>query len=194
VLSHPQHDPDEALVLRALRGDRAGFDALVARYRVGALVIARRVLGASAEAEDVVQDAFVSAFLALPRLREPERFAFWLQVIVRNLALRRREVMSRSRSQVLDADLAASPESGPEAVAERSAEAGIVHRAIASLPEDYALPMALRYLHEMRLRDIANLLGLPLSLVKWRLHTGRQLLRDRLAGELMKGEEADVGD
>lgn len=184
-------DPDELLVLRTLRGDLTGFDGLVARYHPGAVAIAQRILGPCEEVHDVVQDAFVSAFCALPSLREPERFAFWLQVIVRNLARRRREVMSRAGGQSLHPDLAASPELEPQNAVEQSAELALIRGAIAALPEEYAVPLTLRYQHEMRLRDIARFLGLPLSLVKWRLHTGRRLLRERLAGEFTEGGSAD---
>src|SRR2546423_944324 len=76
---------DELLVGAALRGDRAAFASLVDRHRARTHALARRLLGDAAEAEDVVQEAVLRAYLALDDLREPARFGAWLCGIALNL-------------------------------------------------------------------------------------------------------------
>src|ERR687887_353319 len=81
---------DEVLVGAALRGDRGAFARLVDRHRPRATGLARRLLRDAAEAEDVVQEAVLRAYLALGDLREPSRFGAWLCGIALNLARMRR--------------------------------------------------------------------------------------------------------
>src|SRR5881398_1745983 len=81
---------DDLLVGAALRGDREAFAALVDRHRPRAQALARRTLGDAAEAEDVVQEAILRAYLALADLREPSRFGAWLSAIALNVARMRR--------------------------------------------------------------------------------------------------------
>ncbi len=195
VRSSSMADADEVLVIRALRGDRTGFDALVRRYRAAATVTAQRMLATREDVEDVVQEAFVRAFCALPRLRDPRRFAAWLHRIVRNLAHRRRR---QSDAQVDGRRLAAAhhlpaPDPPPDVVAERREETGALYRSIACLPEEYALPLVLYYFRGMRLRHIARFLGISLPLVKWRLHRGRCLLRELLGQRDIDGGRNDDG-
>src|SRR5437764_15403226 len=77
---------DELLVAAALRGDRGAFARLVDRHRPRTHALARRLLRDPAEAEDVVQEAVLRAYLALGDLREPARFGAWLCGISLNLS------------------------------------------------------------------------------------------------------------
>jgi RNA polymerase sigma factor (sigma-70 family) len=80
-------ETDDRLVHRVLAGDKPAFGELVDRHRQEALRLAGRLLRRRAhEAEDIVQEAFLHAFLSLARLRSPERFRGWLLGIVLNLA------------------------------------------------------------------------------------------------------------
>ena len=71
---------DAELVILARKGDRAAFVTLLDRHRAGALAAVRRLLGRD-DAEDVVQDAVLQAYLGLDRLREPASFGAWLTAI-----------------------------------------------------------------------------------------------------------------
>src|SRR5256885_15456595 len=97
---------DELLVAAALAGDRQAFAALVDRHRSRAHGVARRLLGDAAEAEDVVQEAVLRAYLGLEELREPGRFGAWLCGITLNLA--RMRLRGRRPVAPLD-DVAAAP-------------------------------------------------------------------------------------
>ena len=82
----PSDDPTAELVLRARRGDRDAFTALVRAHLRAAYAVALSVVARPADAEDVAQDAFLIAFERLDSCRDPSRFAGWLLQIVRNQA------------------------------------------------------------------------------------------------------------
>lgn len=88
--SHMIVDSDKALVECVLAGDKSAFGSLIVRYRSAAVGFARRIVG-SEDAEDIAQEALLSAFLNLARLRDPDRFRSWLLGIIANLARSRCE-------------------------------------------------------------------------------------------------------
>lgn len=166
------------LVVAAQAGDLAAFDLLARRYRPAAVTVARQTLPLEA-AEDAAQDALVSAFKALPRLERPERFPAWLGAIVRHRARR----LGRERSKeplALDEVIVTY---APSIVArlQEDEESKIVRCAVAGLPPDAREAAELHYLQDWTAPQIADFLALPLTTVKWRLHTARRLLRSRLA-------------
>ena len=172
--------PDEVLVMAAILGDLEAFGELAARYRAAAVRVAQSIVGRE-DAEDVAQDALLLAFKALPTIESPARFAAWLGAITRHRARRwaRREGARRAASVDLDEVLLervaalARPLAGPEGDDE-------VARALDDVPADYAIVLRLRFFDEMPLERIAAFLGVPLSTVKWRVHRGKALLRERV--------------
>ena len=183
--------PDEVLVLGAILGNLEAFEELVLRYRPAVVRLARTVVGAD-DAEDVAQDALLLAFKALPTIDEPSRFAAWLSAITRHRALRfsqSEDKHARKRVALDEALLdkiealatpftnAATPTSQALEDRERDEE---MFNALDSLPADYALPLRLHFLDDMPLKRIAAFMGLPLSTVKWRIHHGKKLLREKI--------------
>src|SRR5215469_6802403 len=82
--SHEQDDT--VLVASALAGDQAAFAILFQRYAPSVQRLCTRLLGTTIEAQDIVQEATLQAFLGLSHLREPARFAAWFHAIAANLA------------------------------------------------------------------------------------------------------------
>src|SRR5690242_9001601 len=80
-----QEETDAALVLRALADDTHAFPLLIERYQVMVLLIALRCIGDREIAHEMVQEAFLQAYLSLRRLRDPARFRSWLYGIILNL-------------------------------------------------------------------------------------------------------------
>jgi RNA polymerase sigma-70 factor (ECF subfamily) len=185
--------PDEVLVMAAMVGDIHAFDTLVLRYRPAVVRVAQSIVGPEL-AEDVAQEALLTAFKALPTLEEPKRFPAWLQVITRHKALRfgQRERSLSERQMALDrlllersASLSRPMLNGQP---DRSRE---VKQAVEHLPPDVALVLKLRYYDEMPIKRIAEFLALPLTTVKWRLHRGKELLKASFSengGQHGKGE------
>src|SRR5215471_12820528 len=92
-------DSDRILVELVLSGDRLAFGDLIARHRAKSLEFAARIVG-PADAEDVVQDALLAAFLGLHRLRDPDRFQAWLYGIVLNFCKTRLRL--RNHGPIID--------------------------------------------------------------------------------------------
>jgi RNA polymerase sigma-70 factor, ECF subfamily len=187
-MASKQHEkqPDEMLVLAAILGDLRSFDVLALRYRAAAYRVAQVIAG-NELAEDVVQDALLLAFKALPSIEEPDKFASWLYAITRHVAYRlgqRSRQESARRVELDEALLENSAALAQPFKPNEEAETAWVRAGIEQLPEDYRLILQLRFYDEMPLRRIADFLDLPLTTVKWRLHRAKQLLRAQLAPPL----------
>jgi RNA polymerase sigma factor (sigma-70 family) len=176
---------DAELVAAVLAGDREAFGPLLARSQASILRLCRRLLGPGPQAEDVVQEAAVQAFLGLPRLADPARFGAWLHAIAANrarMALRRRRLLTLDG---LAADAALGPHLGQASRTPEDAWASReAHQAILAALQE--LPPATReavigfYLQGYSYQELAEVLGTPLSTVRGRLYHGRRRLRRAL--------------
>lgn len=176
---------DEAAVIARVRdGDRDAYADLVRRHAA----VAHRtavLLGAGAEAEDVVQNAFVKAYRALGRFTEGAPFRPWLLRIVANetrnaVRSSRRLRAATERLAVIDAD-PSLPDADPASITlsgERRAE---LLSAIRQLRESYRLVVTCRYLLDLGEEETATVLGWPRGTVKSRLHRALRELHTRLA-------------
>jgi RNA polymerase sigma-70 factor, ECF subfamily len=188
---------DEALVLQAQGGDRSAFEELVRRSC--RLVYARLYLetGDAHRAEDLSQETLLRAYRALDKLRDPGQFRNWLLTIAQNVLTDagRREARQK-RAEPPRAGLGAlagvpGPGPPPEEEAARAELRGRVLDGLRSLPEEYRLPLTLRYLTGADYQTIATQLGLSNGSLRGLLHRGLKLLRARLGPEL--GGDAGPG-
>lgn len=180
--------PDETLVALARRGDEGAVRALVARHNGRLFRIARGVTRDDAEAEDVVQEAYVRAFTRLGSFRGEAGFATWLTRIALNEALGRlrRRRPEADLSEIDDADpdggrlimfpLTPAPAS-PEAETGREEVRKVLERAVDGLPDRFRLVLVLRDLEGLDTGETAARLGLRAETVKTRLHRARKLMR-----------------
>ena len=144
-----------------------------------------RILGRTADAEDVTQEAFVAAYRSIGTFRGEGSLRGWLLRIATRIAFRR---LSQRRET---ADLAAV---GEPVLADRSAEPAraviaaerqqTVRDAIEELPDPYREVVALRFLADLSLAEVAEATGRPLNTVKTHLRRGLERLRPRLAPEV----------
>jgi RNA polymerase sigma-70 factor (ECF subfamily) len=163
---------DEDLVARAAGGDVSAFEALVAPRLNRAVRTASAILGSEADAHDVVQDAFVTTWRHLPRLRDRTKFDAWLNKMIVNLcrdALRRRR---RSREVALDGALHLYSEDSSDAAAGMAALTAAFER----LSVDHRHLLVMHHLHRVPVADLASDLGIPEGTAKWRLHAARAAL------------------
>ena len=178
----PEKLPDEMLVGLAILGDLRSFDVLAMRYRAAVFRVAQ-VHANNELAEDIVQEALLIAFKALPTIEEPTKFASWLYSITRHAAMRiSRQARSESQRLVdLDDVLLANSAALVRPFSSASDfETAWVRAAIDELDNDYRLILQLRFYDELSLKRIAKFLSLPLTTVKWRLHRAKQLLKEKL--------------
>lgn len=182
---------DAELIRGTLNGDEASARALIQRYNRRLYRVARSVVGDDAEAEDVLQDAYVRAFSALASFRGESSLATWLTRIVVNEALQR---LRQRKTRPLDARVSRDmPEvaeiipfpvhaslTDPEiAMAQRELRA-LVERAIDGLPQEFRTVLVARTIEGMSTEETADALGLKAETVKTRLHRARQMLRAAL--------------
>lgn len=183
-------ETETALVLRARDGDRAAFEELV--RRTSRLVFARLYLdtGNPDRAEDLLQETLLLAFRSVGRLADPAGFRPWLLAVARTVLLDdARRAARRKRLAPVPAEVSVSAllddGPGPDEDAEREELRDRVLGVLRSLPEEYRLPLTLRYLSGVETDDIGSQLGLTNGAVRGRLHRGLKLLRDRLPPDLV---------
>jgi RNA polymerase sigma factor (sigma-70 family) len=165
-------------------GDSAAFGVLVQRYQEAAFHLAYVIVGEASEAEDVAQDAFLKAYVALPRFRTEAPFRPWLLQIVANEARNRRRSAGRrahltmrvAADEVSSTRTAPSPESIALAKEQRNA----LLAAVDALRDEDRLAIAGRYFLDLSEGEIADMLGCARGTVKSRVSRGLARLRERL--------------
>jgi RNA polymerase sigma factor (sigma-70 family) len=168
------------LVHRAIEGDKGAFVDLTRRFQQFAFGSALAQVGDFQKAEDIVQEAFVAAWLALPTLAEPAAFPGWLRGIVRHHAFRvwrRRHVHTMP---LAEAEQLPSDEQPADYIVEQRRQAAAALAAISELPPPLREPATLFFVHECSHQDIATFLRLSASTVNNRLHAARSRLKRRI--------------
>ena len=179
---------DGELLAMAREGDAAAFEVIYDRHAAAAFSLACRICGDSGAAEDVVQDAFLSAWRCRDRY-DPARgqVRSWLLRIVHNSAIdrvRRSGVHERRRASAEGIeDRLEAPDRTDEEVAQR-AEATEVRGALGTLPEEQRQVIELAYFDGLTHTQIAAKLGQPVGTIKGRMRLGLLKLHTQLSGEL----------
>jgi RNA polymerase sigma-70 factor (ECF subfamily) len=179
VSTHSPSDAraDELLAIRCALGERQAFDALIARWHEPLWRYLRRLSGSDDAAADLTQDTWLRVMRGVSRLREPASLRPWLFGIARRVAMDRLRVQY---AQKLDAEVVL--DELPAAVADTALESDLatLDATLASLPIRERETLALFYLRELTIDEIAALLAVPAGTVKSRLFRARQLLRREL--------------
>jgi RNA polymerase sigma factor (sigma-70 family) len=178
---------DAALVERAQQRDGAAFWLIIKRHNQRLHRVARAVLNEDTEAEDVVQETYIHAFMRLSEFRAEARLSTWLTRIALNEALsRRRQRRSTVDLKAIEAMPApfSAHEPDPEQAATLNDIRRLLERAVAGLPERYRIVFVMRDVEEMSIEETALLLGLRPQTVSTRVHRARRLLRQELQDKL----------
>ncbi len=169
------------LVRRAARGDALAFERLLATRADHAFRIARAMLGDESDARDATQEAFVSAWRELPRLREPERFDAWLRRILVNAC--RAQMRVRKRVREIRLEVIADPPAPGPSLSEQLGATDTLARAFDRIDGDKRAILVLHHLDRASVAEIAASLGIPTGTVKRRLHDAREALQRALVAE-----------
>jgi RNA polymerase sigma-70 factor (ECF subfamily) len=170
--------PDHELMARAAQGDERAFRMLLRRHAMGAIRLARRVLGSEALAEEIVQDAFLRVWINAPRWRPRAAFRTWLYRIVVNLCL-------NAKRRPPDLPLASAgdvPDPAPDAGAElelRERDRKLA-AAVDALPERQRAAIVLTYQEGLGNTEAADVLDTSVSGVETLLVRARRALREAL--------------
>jgi RNA polymerase sigma-70 factor (ECF subfamily) len=172
------------LVRKAKEGDTAAFTVMIRQYQNLVYATAFQILKDPALAEDVAQEAFVTAFQSLQDLRTESSFPPWLRKIARNLALASLKEQHRfgalEEAGVLQSN---PPDAGPEAERERQEADAFgeeVRRIVSSLSETLRFPVMLCHIDDLSTRDAARFLGITEGALRKRLHDGKKKLQERI--------------
>ena len=164
--------------------DDQEFSAIVEQYTDYAYNIAYRMLANPADAEDAVQDAFISAYRAKDRFRRDAAVTTWLYRIVVNAALmkiRKEKRSQRVSSTPVDEIDVMDWSPGPESIAMNTELRNKLEEAISTLSEDLRTAVVLRDVQQLSTEEAADVLGISIPAFKARLHRGRLALRNQLA-------------
>jgi RNA polymerase sigma-70 factor (ECF subfamily) len=177
---------DQRVIEQVKAGDTALYEIIMRRYNQRLYRVALAILRDGAEAEDVIQDAYVRAYQHLDQFAGHAAFSTWLTRIAVHEALRRLRV--RRRDQQMDEsqeneEVSMSPietSLDPEQRASMSELGQLLEEAVLELPSHYRSVIMLRDVEEMSTEETAAALDLTEENVKVRLHRGRAMMRDRL--------------
>jgi len=186
---------DQQLVVRVQKGDKRAFDLLVLKYQYKVHSIVARFIRDSDEVKDVVQEAFIKAYRALPRFRGDSQFYTWLYRIAVNTA--KNYLVARSRRppssdvDLDDAEYYSGSEQlkdtgTPENQVFRDQLEEVINQAIIELPEDLRTAVTLREYEGLSYEDIASVMNCPVGTIRSRIFRGRESIDVRVL-ELIEG-------
>jgi len=176
-------DPgDRLLAVRAAEGDEEAFEMLVRSHSRAMLQLAERLMGSRAEAEDAVQDAFVSAWRSLPEYRGDAGFATWLYRIVTNRCL----TLLQSRRPAAGLETVAEPaapdhRSSPARAAESHAAVRDLAQAMDALSAEQRVCWVLREIEGQPYEAIGQAVGIRPEAVRARVFRARRVLMEAMA-------------
>jgi len=175
---------DEAAVRQCLVGDINAFCLLVEKYQNAVYGLCYHMVGNFADAQDLTQEAFIRAYLDLAKIREPSKFASWLNRLTVNVCriwLRKRKGLGNLPLETAASMGEWSGGSGSPAEHVENEELRLtINAAIDSLSEKNQLTVTLYYMDGLSYAEIGNFLSLSQSAVKSRLHRAREQLREGL--------------
>lgn len=183
-----EREADQALVERVQAGDQRAFGLLVAKYQRKLFRLVHRLVRDANEAEDVVQEAFIKAYRALPSFRGDSAFYTWLYRIGVNTAKnwllangRRVKLASSSSGEegVDELDLLTDEET-PERVLLSRQIAQTVNRSIEQLPEELRTAIILREIDGLSYEEIAEVMDCPIGTVRSRIFRARESIAQQL--------------
>ncbi|RBW67801.1 RNA polymerase sigma factor SigW [Bacillus taeanensis] len=177
------------IIQQVKKGDQQAFEGIVELYGGRVYQLTYRMLGNTHEAEDIAQEAFLRAYMNIDRFDTTKKFSTWLYRIATNLAIDR--MRKKKPDYYLDAEIrgtegltlysqTAADEKGPDETVAASELKEELQQEIDNLPAKYRSAIILKYIQELSLKEISEILDLPVATVKTRIHRGREALRKRL--------------
>jgi RNA polymerase sigma-70 factor, ECF subfamily len=185
--------PDAQLAALAAAGDTRAFETIMRRHNRLLFRTARSILKSDADAEDAVQDAYLSAWRALATFREDAKLSTWLVRIVLNESLKR--VRRRNSNVVmfdtgaaaeeqLEASMQADQDQQPELAASRAEVRRLMEVRIDELPDLFRTVFMLRAVEEMTVEEVSAALDIPEATVRTRFFRARAQLREGLSRDM----------
>ena len=178
---------DRRLITECLKGRSAAYGELVRRYQDRLFNAVYRLLDQPEDAQDVVQEAFISAYQSLASFKGDAQFFTWLYRIAMNAAISHRRkhklavsLETGSKNELLIDPLDESAYSQPGDLLEQREEENRLKSALNRLSVEHRAVLILKDIDGQKYEDIAEIMGVPVGTVRSRLHRARTELRDLL--------------
>ena len=204
LVTAPDAFDESALVGRAQAGDGAAFSDLMNRYERKIFRLAKNITQNDADAEDVLQDAFLKAYEHLDTFQGNSKFYTWIVRIAVNEALMRLRKRKGDKTVPLDEPIETGEETvnreiavwddNPEQQYSREEFHEILEKAVESLKPDFRIVFNLRDIEELTTEETAEALGISIPAVKSRLLRARLALREKLTRQFRRKEEDPFGN
>lgn len=162
---------DICLIAKFLDGSESAFEELFRKYQGRLFSLCRHFLGSEADAEDAVQDAFLSIYHALGRFRGDSAFYTWAYGITARCCLSHRR-RNRRPMERLD-DIPEPSEDRGRSDIDRI----VVREAVSKLPDQHRIVLVLKYYEQLSMEEIGRVLDCPVERIRMRLHRARNALR-----------------
>lgn len=171
---------DQELIERILKGEGELFEELMGRYKNGVYSLCFRMLGNGEDAKDMAQETFIKGYHALGKYSREYKFSTWLFKIATNLCIdehrkRKAKLMPLDEQIHMPYDTASA-----ETMYFHQSNKDEIERAIGELSQEYKALILLYHKEGFSYQQICDMLQLPMSKVKNRLHRARHMLKDRL--------------
>lgn len=179
-LDHTQQD-DRTLVRAVLEGDNRAFDTLFARYRDSIRTMLLKLSNNSDVAEDLMQEAFMKAFLKIGTYDARYDFGAWIYTIARNTFIdftrsQKNSAINPSNIPLENSSHAQSPSPTPEECIINAQQRALLERYMEMLPEGYRQLFELRFIDEYSYEEIAERLNMKLGTIKTRIFRVRNMM------------------
>jgi RNA polymerase sigma-70 factor (ECF subfamily) len=194
-----EREIDQRIVERIQSGDQKAFALLVSKYQRKLMRLVSRFVRDSAEAEDVVQEAFIKAYRALPQFRGDSAFYTWLYRIGINTAKNYLVTQRRRAPTSTDADAQEAETfdeadnlrdiNTPESLLATKQIAETVNQAMQALPEELRVAITLREMEGLSYEEIADVMGCPIGTVRSRIFRAREAIANKLRPLLGTAED-----
>ncbi|MBC7488674.1 MAG: RNA polymerase sigma factor RpoE [Glaciimonas sp.] len=185
-----EREIDQLLVERVQRGDKKAFELLVIKYQRKLMRLVSRLVRDQAETEDVVQEALIKAYRALPQFRGDSAFYTWLYRIGINtaknyLVMQGRKAPTSTESNSEEAETFEDGEqlrdiNTPESLLATKQIAQTVNVAMEALPDELRTAITLREIEGLSYDEIAEAMGCPIGTVRSRIFRAREAIAEKL--------------
>ena len=175
---------DEVLVAKTLEGNKEAFSVLVERYQKQIYSLAYRLCGDYDGARDLAQDSFLKIYESLNRFDPDRKFFSWMYRVAHNVcvnALNKKQQELVPLDNIIDFEPSLpDARTQPEVSFEQKERQRLISQALLELPEQFRIPLTLKYIEGFSYKEISERLQLPESTIETRLFRGRKMMQKKL--------------